>query len=173
LKAGLDPNVCTSKKPASESRRCVENNCHPNIPIRSYDQRREAAPDAESNSKWENGAIDRATGAEFRERSFDSIVDRWETSWDDSAEPALWRVNFGWSSYRFGPDTAQHGSAPADLVRADCKSGAGLYLHRDLGFGPTGVGPEHLLHPNNASWRNEKEEKEVLVLVTVVENAEN
>ena len=137
------------------------------IPARYRNQRCETAADADPNSdsEWEDGAIDRATGTQFRERSFHPINDRRKTSGGHSAEPALRRIRFRRPAHhrRFG--FAEYRNAASNVDAADRQGGPGLHFHRELGFGPTGFNPEYLLLADNASWGSEKEEAEVLVLV--------
>jgi hypothetical protein len=95
--------------------------------------------------------VDRATRAEFRERSLHSVVDRRETRRGHSTEPTLRRRPRSRTTCGGRARAAEYSSAPADVDRRENKIGPGLYFHRRVGRRPADSAAVEFLHADGAS----------------------
>ena len=119
---------------------------------------RAAAAHSGADAKWQDRAVDRATGSEFWKRPVHPFVDRWKTGGEHSAEPALRRIYRSRATHGDGAGIAEHGSAAADVDATDRESGTGLHFHRELGFRPARSYPEQLLHADDKGGGSKKVE---------------
>src|ERR1700730_7501660 len=112
-----------------------------------------SSPDTVSDPDRESRTGYCPVGAEFRQRSFHSIVDRPETRCRHSAESALRRGCGRGASYVDRACFAEYGITPADFDAAHRESRSGLYFHRDVGFGSSRSCTKQLLHADHTSRR--------------------
>lgn len=119
------------------------------------------ASDSVADASWSDRSIDCATRVEFWDRFVDSIVGRWDTRREYSAQSTLRRRAFSRTTHRHCTRVTEYAIAPADDHRGQDQAGQSLHFHRDMGGRPVGFAAVGLLQPDDSCESVTKWEVEI------------